>query len=293
MSGAELTQRAVVRQLAALPAAAYELRLIDGDRQCRAWRIWSASQLCGPGVVAWLRARNAAGCEVYFRPGCGALNAGYVLLDFDAGRCPLPAMRAAGQGPCVVVRSSPQREQAWVRIAPHPLAPGFATAAARGLAQRYGADPASAEWRHLGRLAGFTNGKPQHRDARGLSPWVRLVWSDPAAPVCVLPGLSEREPTGRAPAPDRVGSALPQYRDWLARAGVRLPVTDWSVADYRVARALLGAGVGVEAVAVVLRAGSPGFPRRHFAPEDYLRRTVTRAAAELRESRAFTAAPER
>jgi hypothetical protein len=87
-----------------------------------------------------------------------------------------------------------------------------------------------------------------------------------------------RAPTGLRHAPDPVPTALPHYRHWLAGAGVRQPVTDWSVADYRVARSLLQAGFCGEVVGAVLRGGSPGFPRRHPEPEDYLRRTVSKAA---------------
>src|SRR5712691_10662705 len=37
-------------------------------------------------------------------------------------------------------------------------------------------------------------------------------------------------------------------------------------------------------VEAILRLGSPGFPRRHCDPDDYLRRTLARAALELQRS---------
>ena len=43
------------------------------------------------------------------------------------------------------------------------------------LAERYGGDPGSADWRHFGRLAGFTNPKPNRRLASGLQPFARLL----------------------------------------------------------------------------------------------------------------------
>jgi hypothetical protein len=49
------------------------------------------------------------------------------------------------------------------------------------LAARYGADLASAEWRHMGRLAGFTNRKLDRRQDNGLPPWVRVIWQCPGA----------------------------------------------------------------------------------------------------------------
>jgi hypothetical protein len=50
------------------------------------------------------------------------------------------------------------------------------TAAARALAEKFGGDRGAADWRHFGRLAGFTNRKDRYLDANtGLYPFVRLV----------------------------------------------------------------------------------------------------------------------
>jgi RepB DNA-primase from phage plasmid len=43
------------------------------------------------------------------------------------------------------------------------------------LAERFGGDPGSADWRHFGRLAGFTNPKPNRRLVSGLQPFARLL----------------------------------------------------------------------------------------------------------------------
>ena len=48
------------------------------------------------------------------------------------------------------------------------------TRAAKQLAERFGGDLSSADWRHFGRLAGFTNPKPKRRLQTGLAPFVRL-----------------------------------------------------------------------------------------------------------------------
>lgn len=298
MSSAALcpTLRAIHRHLAALPCLRYELRLIDhATRQCRASRWWTGEQLVSPYVIAFLRARNREGCDIYFRPYAGAWNAGYVLLDFDAAICPLARMRAAGQAPCVLVETSPGRHQAWVRIDLHPAEPATATATARSLAATYGADPASADWRHLGRLAGFTNRKPLRRNHSGLPPFVKVLWTgDPG--VAVLhraldhPHCAQPQPVAMASPPARVLQPG-AYAQWLQRAGVWLPVTDWSAADYRVARALLAAGLTAAQAMAVLRSGSPGFPRRHADPEGYLWRTVLRAADELDSLATFSGAP--
>jgi hypothetical protein len=50
----------------------------------------------------------------------------------------------------------------------------LSTQAARELVRRFGGHPSSADWRHFGRLAGFTNQKPQKRLENGLPPFVHL-----------------------------------------------------------------------------------------------------------------------
>ena len=57
----------------------------------------------------------------------------------------------------------------------------------------------------------------------------------------------------------------------------RFAQPDWSIVDLWVARALLAQGWPPDQVQIIIRLGSPHFPRRHSNPEDYLRRTVARA----------------
>ena len=97
--GLDLTLAALRIHLAAIAWPRYELRLIDAQRRCVATRYWTAIQLLDGRTVRFLRARNREGCDVYFRPHAAAESAGYVLLDFDSGPCPLAAMRAAGHTP--------------------------------------------------------------------------------------------------------------------------------------------------------------------------------------------------
>jgi hypothetical protein len=295
------TLAALRAQLESIAWPRYELRLIDAQRrQCLATRYWAAAQLLAPDTVRFLRAHNREGCDVYFRPHAASENAGYLLLDFDDGPCPLAAMRAAGHTPCLVVETSPGHQQAWVRVASGSVVPAVATAVARWLAQLYGADPASAEWRHLGRLAGFTNRKPARLQPSGLPPWVRVVWRRRGAFAEAGSILPTAGPGAVSPGPARTAAvgavaARPShlYRQCLDALGLlrRFPAPDWSIADYRVARLLLQHRWGIDQVAAILRQGSPGFPRRHANPGDYLRRTVHAAAASLPARPAFSRAP--
>ena len=297
--GLELTLTALRAQFASIAWPRYELRLIDAQRrQCLATRYWTAAQLLDPGTVCFLRGHNREGCDVYFRPHAASQNAGYLLLDFDGGPCPLSAMRAASHTPSLVVETSLGHQQAWVRVSPGSVKPVFATAVARWLAGRYGADPASAEWRHMGRLAGFTNRKPARLQPNGLPPWVRVVWQRSGALIEVGNAIAAAAPERLSPGPAAAAVAdveppSPLYQQCLDALGLRrrFPAPDWSIVDYRVARFLLQQGWGAERVAEILRQGSPGFPRRHAKPDDYLWRTVQSAAASLACRPDFPRAP--
>ena len=291
-------------QLAAMPCARYEVRLIHSvSRQpYPGVRQWTSFQLSDPVTVGFLRIRNREGYDVYFRPYAGDHNAGYILLDLDQ---PVPGirarLRAQGHEPCVVVETSPGRWQAWIHFSHEPLLPALATRVAKQLAEIYGADRASADWRHLGRLAGFTNRKPRRRRMDGLAPWVKLTHAraclagDRAAllemPAVELPSYRALSPPVTAALPPDAADSFPTagldptvlralYRNSLNRLRIlaRYPSPDWSIADTWVARDLLAAGTDTGLVAAVLRYASPGFPRHHADPEDYLRRTLRCAA---------------
>jgi hypothetical protein len=85
--GLWLSMRALDRQLAAMPCRLYQIRLVHYARRQAfpGQRLWRASQLAAPATVRFLRARNRAGYDVYFRPYVGEHNAGYILLDLDGG----------------------------------------------------------------------------------------------------------------------------------------------------------------------------------------------------------------
>jgi hypothetical protein len=85
---------------------------------------------------------------------------------------------------------------------------------------------------------------------------------------------------GVEPAPITGVQALEIYQRWLKRWRIleRYTQPDWSIVDLWIARELLAQGQPAVEVEAVLRFGSPQFPRRHGNPEDYLRRTLARAA---------------
>lgn len=304
-----ISLQAMRRQLAAMPCDYYQIRLIHGSsrRPFSGEHVGSAVQLLRGPMVRFLRLRNREGYDVFFHPWEGRLNAGYILVDLDRAEDKIiDTMRANGHEPCAVLRTSPGHLQAWVRISPTPLEPALATFVARYLADLYGADRASAEGRHLGRLAGFTNQKPTRRLLSGYAPWVRLLYAQtrlatqatsllqtaqrlfPAAcPPLPTPGYASGAACPLTPA-----AAFHIYSRWLNRLRIpqRFSPPDWSIADLWIAKELLRCCIPADQVQAVLRLGSPGFPRRHSDPEDYLRRTIARALQTKRmplSARAF------
>jgi hypothetical protein len=297
--GLFLTRQAIRSQLAAMPNELYLIRLIHHQthRPFPGERLWTATQLVHPATIGFLRIRNCEGCDVYIQPYAGNQNAGYILVDLDrAHPTVVEGMRANGHDPCVVLQTSPGHLQVWIRLSTSPMEPAVATAAGKHVARLYGGDWASTDWHHLGRLAGFTNQKPARRTPNGYAPWVKLVHArvglaphalgllqslrQYAHPAWHLDSRFNIDSTARELAPTSVAEATAIYRGCMLRWHIleRFPQPDWSIVDLWVARYLLSQGKPAPHIQAILRLASPHFPRRHGDPDDYLRRTVARAA---------------
>jgi hypothetical protein len=163
------TVEAVEKQARAMSATAFEVGLFDPTAVQGAMlpRLWDLDTLLRS--VSWLRLKNSQGRNIYIRPhGEHALS----LID-DASPQTIEQLKSEGFAPAAVLETSPRNFQAWLchgQILPKHLS----TFAARLLASRFGGDPASADWRHYGRLAGFTNRKDKYRRTDGTFPYVRL-----------------------------------------------------------------------------------------------------------------------
>lgn len=133
-------------------------------------RTWDVNTLMK--AVPWLKFQNRDGRNIYIRPrGEHPLT----LVD-DLTSDSLQNMKDSGFSPAVIVETSPANFQVWLnhgKILPRDLS----SLAARTLASRFGGDPGSADWRHFGRLAGFTNRKEKRILKSGLFPFVRVLHS--------------------------------------------------------------------------------------------------------------------
>jgi len=172
--GNDKTTDAVRRQIEAMGGDAFEVGLFKPDANGEPImlpRTWNTDTLLRS--IPWMRWQNWNGRNIYVRPnGEHSLT----LVD-DLPASAVAAMKHGGFSPALVVQTSPGNHQAWLKHAT-VLNRDLGTAVARALAEKFGGDRGAADWRHFGRLAGFSNRKFRYRNAEtGLYPFVLLLES--------------------------------------------------------------------------------------------------------------------
>ncbi|MGE0105842.1 MAG: RepB family DNA primase [Thiomonas sp.] len=252
-------------------------------------RKWSRSEL--ERSVPWLKRMNARGNDIYVRPDG---DHGLVLVD-DLNAEALERMQREGYAPAALLETSPGNFQAWVKLSEAPLSVAVRTRAAQGLAQHYGGDLNSADGRHFGRLAGFTNRKPQHT-RHNRQPYVlaqacpgTIAGAAAAYLAQIAQGLDkEAEEQERRERRDALQSARPgagrdpikeyqrQAQRLLAQYGAD---ADLSRVDWMIATAMAKSGrFTLQDIATGIRACSPNVDRRKMGHiEDYATRTAAKA----------------
>jgi len=219
------TAEAVRAQLAGMGAERYDVGVYDRQNDAMLLRReWMPAQV--EASVGWFKVMNAQGRDIYIRP---SGSSGLYIVD-DVPAATVERMRAEGYAPGAVVETSPGNHQAWVRVSDTPLSKGEGTAVARELAERFGGDMSSANWRHMGRLAGFTNRKEEHRQPDGRYPYVRLRddGGERAADApAILARARDQATQGRRTAAEKSGGVAresPQERTGRRTAFSRPPV---------------------------------------------------------------------
>ena len=260
-------------------------------------------------AVNWLKRENALGHHIYIRPAeLDPAHAPAIVLVDDLKKEAVQEMRRDGYEPSLVLETSPGNYQAWVRVREKeatPLSRDEANETARSLAHHYQGDLNSADCRHYGRLAGFTNQKEKYTREDGKKPFVKLIEAVQRVATKgaellerVREYLVEREKTRRV---EHIKTyRLPQGRElfrqrtpaeeyqYEAKKILEKPplnqdnTVDYSRVDYRVAGRLLEQGYDKEQTKQALREASPHLADRKVAHlEDYLERTVNKAQEEL------------
>src|ERR1700730_3861579 len=282
------TPEAVAKQSRAMCAKAFEVGLFDPNAAHGAMlpRLWDTGTLLRS--VSWLRLKNAEGRNIYIRP---AGEHSLSLID-DASIQVIERLKSEGFAPAVVLETSPRNFQAWLchgQILPKHLS----TVAARLLASRFGGDPASADWRHYGRLAGFTNRKDKYRRTDGTFPYVRLheatgaVYSKAVAFLAEVRTLYKSEQSEPLPPVSfrrgsRCGSnikSIEDFRAWPIYAGDQTRV-DLAYAVYALAH---GVPENTARDAITSRDLSHKGDRKR--QQDYIDRTIRKARERIGDNR--------
>lgn len=159
---------AVSAQIEAMAAKAFEVGIFDAVAERMILRTWERATVLK--AIPWLRYSNLNGRNIFIRV---AGEHDLSLLD-DLKAPAIEQMKEKGFSPAVVIETSPHNFQAWLRHG-RVLEKGLSTFVAKALAEEFHGDQGSADWRHFGRLAGFTNRKEIHREANGRFPYVRVI----------------------------------------------------------------------------------------------------------------------
>lgn len=271
------TRTALSRQLNGMTLSHFEIT-IKGPRTTTV-RVMSRDQILD-GLDRLKRA-NMAGSHIYVR-GPRDMDHDLVLID-DIQRFTPGRMQAEGCDPAVVVETSPGSVQAWIRLG-QPVPPAVRHEVARFLAACYGGDTAAVNPHQAGRLAGFTNRKPEHRGPQGF-PFVLLLNAPgrvaPRAPALIAAArrkmaLAQCRLRELAAALHVSASGDP-HRDLVAawqavyaqRTGADLSAVDWSIVNQG-----LGLGVDPDTLASALAEVAD---RKGRHAESYAERTLQSA----------------
>lgn len=234
--------------------------------------------------LARLKEANRVGCHIYVRPPRD-VDHDLILLD-DVNRFTPDRMKANGHAPAVMVETSPGSCQAWLRLG-RPVAAAVRHEVARELARLYGGDPAAVNPHQAGRLAGFTNQKPEYKTPKGF-PFVLLLNAPgkTAAAAATLIEAAEAKAVQAQAKIGELGEALhvvasgDPYRDlvvaWLAEYEAQ-PTADLSRIDWWIVNKGLGMGACPDMIATALAEVADRKGRYDVA---YAERTVRAALSQ-------------
>lgn len=301
-----LTRRLIAQQLAAFGSTHYECQLLpnkgSGVKEKGLHRL-TAEQVLNNS--AYYAAQNAKDFNVQIRPAPirrmvngeeQVFAPPYLFID-DLDEAKVNLLEKHGLPLAIKIESSTANFHGWVRVAVEPVPASIMTRAASILAKAIGADKGAADWRHFGRLAGYTNRKPERRTEKG-PPYAKLT-TDTGHPVAKhgpallsaarkqisaeeakraadaeLQARLSAERRARAQATGRVARDVV---DVVAEARERYHKPDASAADFSAALSALRRGYDRDAVADALRVVSPALAERHPNVDDYLERTLDNA----------------
>ncbi len=285
----EWTAGAVKNQIAAMGAQVFEVglfkpRVDPNSREPEMLpRTWNIKNLLNS--LSWLQFQNLNGRNIYIRPK-GENNLS--LID-DLTAATVSEMKESGFQPAVLTETSPGNFQAWLKHA-EMLPKDVGTAAARALAAKFQGDRGAADWRHFGRLAGFTNRKDKHRQPNGLYPFVRLaestgeVYSEARQFIEKVKTDFEKERAARARQvysskrfENSVLKSIESFRANPVYGG------DWTRIDLAYALYALSRGVPESEVSIIIGSRDLSHKGDEKRQAQYVERTLSKAGALIAE----------
>src|SRR5262249_49968801 len=154
---ASIVETVIRQQLGAMGSRRFEVGALRKNDRMVLRRDQSVEQICKS--IKWLRGRERSR-RSHLRP---AAVAACAQPDRHLGADALEEMGKTGFEPAVVVETSPNNFQVWLNHGRVLSDRYLSTLVGRQLASRFGGDRGSCDWRHFGRLAGFTNQKKERR----------------------------------------------------------------------------------------------------------------------------------
>lgn len=292
------TSQAVRQQLKAMGCDTYQIGIVSADKDGKSWHLHNKTADEVMAEIPNLKRLNAQGKHIFIQP---AENDHKLILVDDVSFDDIENMAKKGHKPALTVETSPDNYQAWVKSSESLTGHERATMA-KFLARKYDADPNSAQERHYGRLAGFTNQKAEHQNSQGRQPFV-LLRSSTGEPAQALPAQVKQ-------MRERINKqmAISDQRDYLdqiakvkpSRKAERMAVSEYkslqahygkdyqySEGDWMVAKKLLANRISKAEVMAVMVKHSPEVEerKRTVNVEAYVTRTVNKAADAVKVER--------
>ena len=250
------------------------------DRRPTHIKLWSVAEILSDKNWRWLKAENANGLDVYVRPAPIEPDKAHpwaFIDDLNLDR--LRELERVGMPVGILVESSVGNFHGWVRLGSEPMDRATLTAVCKRLAARFDTDTASADFRHYGRLTGFTNQKSARRISGRGQPFARLRRGE----NCIgrnVAGLIREVLAAVQDTPKQDTAA------WSGNRCRPLPTLDFVMAemprnasdspshiDIRACMSLLARGANPAEIQSELEAMSA----RKNNPHDYAERTVAKA----------------
>lgn len=164
----DITYLTVRNQLNAMNCSSYEIGILDRVNSNMNTRTFKKNDVLNS--INWFKHLNREKNEIFIRPH-GTV--GLIFFD-DVTASTIEKMKIEGYEPAISIESSPQNFQGWIRVSNHELSKELSTQCAKVIVNKYKTDSNSADYRHFGRLAGFTNNKPQYVNEFGKYPFIKL-----------------------------------------------------------------------------------------------------------------------